>query len=61
MTTLNESTVEEAALAWLRGLGWQTAYGPDIAHDGVAPERAGLRRRSCLARAVAGRACTVQP
>ena len=43
MTTLNESTVEESALAWLRSLGWQTAYGPDVAHDGVAPERAGYR------------------
>ncbi len=43
MTTLTEADVEEAALSWLRGLGWQTAYGPDVAHDGVAPERAGYR------------------
>ena len=33
MTTINESVVEEAALAWLEALGWQTAYGPDIAPD----------------------------
>ena len=39
MTTLNESDVEEAALTWLRGLGWQTAYGPGIAPDGHASER----------------------
>ena len=39
MTTLNESTVEEAVLSWLRELGWETAYGPDIAPDGSSPER----------------------
>ena len=39
MTTLNESTVEEAVLSWLRELGWETAYGPDIAPDGPSPER----------------------
>ena len=39
MTTINESIVEEAALEWLRGLGWQVAYGPDIAPDGPYPER----------------------
>ena len=40
MTTLSEADIEEAALAWLRSLGWQTAYGPDIAPEGAAPERA---------------------
>ena len=39
MPTINESVVEEAALEWLRGLGWQVAYGPDIAPDGPYPER----------------------
>ena len=33
MTTITESIVEEAALEWLTGLGWQTAHGPDIAPD----------------------------
>ena len=33
MTYLNESSVETAALSWLSQLGWQTAYGPDIAPD----------------------------
>ena len=39
MTTLNENTVEQAALSWLRELGWQVAHGPDIAPDGPSPER----------------------
>ena len=34
-----ESTVEEAALEWLKATGWQVAQGPDIAPDGPAPER----------------------
>ena len=57
MTTLTEADVEQAALAWLRGLGWEIAYGPDIAPGGVAPERADYgevvlaqRLRSALAR-----------
>ena len=39
MTTINESVVEEAALKWLVGLGWQTVYGPDIAPDTLNAER----------------------
>jgi type I restriction enzyme R subunit len=39
MTTLNESTVELAALEYLRQLGYATAFGPDLAADGAAPER----------------------
>ena len=39
MTTLTESTVETAALSWLSSLGWQTAYGPDIAPDTPGAER----------------------
>jgi len=34
-----ESTVEEAALAWLAGIGWRIAHGPDIAPDALTPER----------------------
>ena len=33
MTTITEADVEQAALAWLSGLGWQTAHGPDIHPD----------------------------
>lgn len=36
-----ESEVEEAALEWLDGIGYQIAFGPDIAHDGERPERTG--------------------
>ena len=35
----SESTVEDAALAWLEGLGWQIAHGPDIGPDMPAGER----------------------
>jgi len=41
MTTkvLTESIVEEAAIDWFRGLGYQYLAGPDIACDGSHPER----------------------
>ena len=39
MTSFYESDVEEAALSWLSSLGWQTAYGPDIAPDIQGAER----------------------
>jgi type I restriction enzyme, R subunit len=35
-----ESHVEEAALAWLTELGYDTANGPEIGPDGMSPERA---------------------
>ncbi len=35
-----ESTVEEAALEWLAGLGYQVLYGPDIGPEEPASERA---------------------
>ena len=39
MPSFYESQVEEAALSWLSSLGWQTAYGPDIAPDTPGAER----------------------
>ena len=39
MTTIAESTVEDAALAWLESLGWRIAHGPDIAPDTPGAER----------------------
>ena len=30
---IKESVVEQAALAWLESVGWQTAHGPDIERD----------------------------
>ncbi len=40
MSRFTESIVEEAALEWLEGMGYSTAHGPDIAHDGESSERA---------------------
>jgi len=39
MSQLTEEAIEEMALDELRALGWQSAFGPDIAFDGQAPER----------------------
>lgn len=38
-SVLRETVVEIAALAWFESLGFQLAWGPDIAPDGVSPER----------------------
>jgi len=40
LTKLTESVVEEAAIEWFKGLGYQYLLGPDIACDGTRPERA---------------------
>lgn len=37
---LSESHIEEAALAWFEGLGYDVAHGPDIGPEGSTPERA---------------------
>ena len=34
-----ESIVEDAALAWLEGLGWTVKHGPEIAPDTPGAER----------------------
>ena len=39
MNGASEASVEEAALDWLRDVGWSTASGRDIAPDGEAAER----------------------
>ena len=39
MTTLTEADIEQAALSWLSSLGWQVAYGPEIAPDTPSAER----------------------
>ena len=36
---LTENQIEQATLAYLEDLGWQTAYGPDLAPEGKASER----------------------
>lgn len=49
MTTENQ--LEQECLGWFREDGWETAFGPDIAHDGAASERVtlnfGLRIGDC--------------
>lgn len=39
MSPFSESTVEEAALAWLEATGWRIAHGPATAPDMPAAER----------------------
>jgi type I restriction enzyme R subunit len=39
MTGFSESIIEEAALAWLGGLGWQIKHGPEIAQGEPHAER----------------------
>lgn len=39
MTTFFESEVEEATFEWLKGIGWSTASGPEIAPDAALSER----------------------
>ena len=39
MTTLTESDVEDAALAWLESFGWRVTHGPDTAPDTTGAER----------------------
>lgn len=44
MTTFNEATIEDAALDYLRALGYSTAFGPNLAPDGTQPERASFEQ-----------------
>ncbi len=39
ITAITEAEVEQVALTWLGGLGWDVAHGPDISRDGDFPER----------------------
>lgn len=40
---ITEDPLERQCLGWFRESGWQTVFGPNIAHDGTAPERANCR------------------
>lgn len=46
MTHITEDQLEQAALDWFRELGYQVAFGPDIAPppDGITPERDDYRQ-----------------
>jgi len=39
MNGISESIIEQAALDWLKAIGWGTIFGPDIAPDMLAAER----------------------
>lgn len=41
--SITEDQLEQQCLGWFREGGWETVFGPDIAHDGAAPERANYR------------------
>jgi type I restriction enzyme R subunit len=41
---INEDQLEGLCLEWFREGGYEHAYGPDIAHDGKAPERVDYRQ-----------------
>ncbi|MCM2131307.1 type I restriction endonuclease subunit R [Larsenimonas rhizosphaerae] len=36
---MTEDQLEQLCLEWFGDTGWETAHGPDIAHDGASPER----------------------
>ncbi len=40
---ITEDQLEQQCLGWFREGGWETVFGPDIAHDGSSPERASYR------------------
>jgi type I restriction enzyme R subunit len=39
LSSFTESTIEQAAIDWLTDLGYDYAFGPEIACDGYIPER----------------------
>jgi len=40
---ITEDQLEQQCLGRFRDGGWETVFGPDIANDGAAPERANYR------------------
>jgi hypothetical protein len=45
--TFTESTIEQAAIDWLKDLGYDYAFGPEIAFDGERPDRADYQDPPC--------------
>ena len=41
---MTEDQLEQETLVWLQDVGYTHLFGPDIAHDGVRPERADYRQ-----------------
>lgn len=48
--TFTESTIEQAAIKWLKDLGYNDAFGPELAFDGEAPERRDYHETMLLGR-----------
>jgi type I restriction enzyme R subunit len=40
---ITEDQLEQQCLHWFRDGGWDAVFGPDIAYDGITPERASYR------------------
>jgi type I restriction enzyme R subunit len=36
---ISEDQLEQQCLGWFLEGGWETIFGPDIAHDGTAPDK----------------------
>jgi type I restriction enzyme R subunit len=43
IANLNEDGYEHQCINWLKGIGWQWKFGPDISPGGDAPERASYK------------------
>ncbi|MFC0267137.1 hypothetical protein [Kushneria aurantia] len=41
---MTENQLEQLCLEWFTENSWETAHGPDIAHDGASPEREDYRQ-----------------
>lgn len=48
--TFTESTIEQAAIDWLKDLGYDCVFGPEIAFDGERPERGDYQEPLLLGR-----------
>ncbi len=50
MSHFTESIIEQAAIDWLKELGYAYAFGPEIAYDGSSPERGDYQEPLLLGR-----------
>ena len=41
---MSENELEQLCLTWFQDTGWDYRYGPDIAYDGISPERQDYRQ-----------------
>ena len=46
---MTEDQLEQQCLEWFAEVGWEISHGPDIAHDGITPERSDYRQVLLLA------------